>query len=176
MPRGGHREKSGRKSTWKSGCSFGETKLIRVPRAIADQLLEIAHNLDAGESLDLVTEKEVERLKLIVSQWRVSVDKYSVSNTRWSKARLLLDDFEVALGLKPAEKMVLIDIDQPISTPSRLRITALATYLGVPEATVRHRRDSCTPEAFIQWSRSKDPQGVGWRYDLNDRYCYPVLN
>lgn len=55
MPRGGYREKAGRPSTWKSGCKFSETKLIRVPVAIADQLLEIAHRLDASESLDLVT-------------------------------------------------------------------------------------------------------------------------
>lgn len=55
MPRGGYREKAGRPSTWKSGCKFSETKLIRVPTAIADQLLEIAHKLDSGESLDLVT-------------------------------------------------------------------------------------------------------------------------
>lgn len=47
MPRGGHREKSGRKSTWKSGCKFVDTKLIRVPASLAEQLLEIAHRLDA---------------------------------------------------------------------------------------------------------------------------------
>lgn len=57
MPRGGHRERAGRKSTWKSGCSFGETKLIRVPQRIAGELLVIAHKLDAGESLDLVTKQ-----------------------------------------------------------------------------------------------------------------------
>jgi hypothetical protein len=57
MSRGGHREKAGRPSTWKSGCKFSETKLIRVPAAIADQLLEIAHKLDAGETLDLVTKQ-----------------------------------------------------------------------------------------------------------------------
>lgn len=57
MPRGGHREKAGRPSTWKSGCKFSETKLIRVPAAIADQLLEIAHKLDSGETLDLVTKQ-----------------------------------------------------------------------------------------------------------------------
>jgi hypothetical protein len=57
MPRGGHREKAGRPSTWKSGCKFSETKLIRVPAAIADQLLEIAHKLDSDETLDLVTKQ-----------------------------------------------------------------------------------------------------------------------
>ncbi len=56
MTRGGHREKAGRKSTWVSGCKFEQTKLIRVPIAISDRLLEIAHKLDAGETIDLVTE------------------------------------------------------------------------------------------------------------------------
>ena len=57
MPRGGKRKGSGRKSTWKSGCKFEDTKLIRVPKAIAPQILEIAHKLDSGESLDLVTKQ-----------------------------------------------------------------------------------------------------------------------
>lgn len=53
MTRGGKRDRSGRKSTWASGCKFEDTKLIRVPAAIADQLLELAHKLDAGEILQL---------------------------------------------------------------------------------------------------------------------------
>jgi hypothetical protein len=55
MPRGGHRENAGRRSTWDSGRGFSETKLIRVPIEFADQLLDFAHRLDAGESIELVT-------------------------------------------------------------------------------------------------------------------------
>ena len=58
MPRGGYREKSGRKNTWASGCKFKDTKLIRVPRAIADQVLTYAHRLDE-KSLDSVTKSEM---------------------------------------------------------------------------------------------------------------------
>jgi hypothetical protein len=60
MARGGYREKAGRKSTWVSGCKFEQTKLIRVPIAISDRVLEIAHKLDNGESIDLVTESNNE--------------------------------------------------------------------------------------------------------------------
>jgi hypothetical protein len=70
MPRGGYREKAGRPSTWKSGCKFSETKLIRVPTAIADQLLEIAHRLDSGETLDLVTKQ----LSLLDRPTEINVD------------------------------------------------------------------------------------------------------
>jgi ribosomal protein S15P/S13E len=55
MPRGGRRENAGKKSTWESGRSFAETKVIRVPIEFADQLLELAHEIDAGGSIDLVT-------------------------------------------------------------------------------------------------------------------------
>jgi hypothetical protein len=55
MAHGGKRERSGCKSTWQSGCKSTETKLIRVPILIAEQVLEIAHRLDAGETIDFVT-------------------------------------------------------------------------------------------------------------------------
>lgn len=59
MPRGGKRDKAGRPSTWASGCKFEDTRVIRVPAAIADRTLEVAHKLDAGETLDLVTKFEI---------------------------------------------------------------------------------------------------------------------
>ncbi len=58
MPRGGRRENAGKKSTWDSGRSFADTKVIRVPTEFTDQLLELAHKLDAGEQIDLVTNSE----------------------------------------------------------------------------------------------------------------------
>ena len=60
MPRGGRREKAGRKSSWVSGCKFEDTKLIRVPATIAGELLEIAHKLDSGEIIDLETKSNNE--------------------------------------------------------------------------------------------------------------------
>lgn len=64
--RGGTREGAGRKSSWVSGCKQEETKLIRVPKKLVEQLNEIAHKLDAGEVIDLDTksiQEENERLK-----------------------------------------------------------------------------------------------------------------
>ncbi|HEY9873598.1 MAG TPA: hypothetical protein V6D12_09175 [Candidatus Obscuribacterales bacterium] len=67
--RGGAREKAGRKSSWVSGCRQEETKLIRVPEKLAEQLNKIAHRLDAGEIIDLDTksiQEENESLKQAV--------------------------------------------------------------------------------------------------------------
>lgn len=58
MPRGGRRENAGRKSNWESGRSFAETKVIRVPAEFAEQLLEMAHKLDAGVPTELVTNSD----------------------------------------------------------------------------------------------------------------------
>jgi hypothetical protein len=75
MARGGQRDGAGRKSTWSSGCKFEQTKLIRVPSSISDKILEIAHKLDSGETIDLETKsineietKSVEQLELITIQ------------------------------------------------------------------------------------------------------------
>lgn len=58
--KGGYREGAGRKSSWSSGCKFEDTKLIRVPTTIAEQVLEIAHKLDSEEQIDLVSKSKNE--------------------------------------------------------------------------------------------------------------------
>ena len=61
MPRGGRRKGAGRKTQWESGCSFSETVVIRVPKVLKNELLEIAHRLDAGEEVDLVSKSVKQR-------------------------------------------------------------------------------------------------------------------
>lgn len=56
MPRGGYRLGAGGKSSW----LHGKTKVIRVPEALAEKLLEIARALDTGVSLTEVTESKNE--------------------------------------------------------------------------------------------------------------------
>ncbi|AFY61845.1 hypothetical protein [Synechococcus sp. PCC 6312] len=46
--RGGQRKGAGRKSSWKNR----ETSIIRVPTIIAQQLLEIAHELDKNYPIE----------------------------------------------------------------------------------------------------------------------------
>ena len=61
MPRGGRRKGAGRKTAWESGCSFSETTVIRVPKVLKNEILELAHRLDAGEEVDLVSKSLRER-------------------------------------------------------------------------------------------------------------------
>jgi hypothetical protein len=52
--RGGQRDGAGRKSAWRNG----ETQTIRVPKVLADQILEIAKRLDSGEVIEFVSESK----------------------------------------------------------------------------------------------------------------------
>jgi TusA-related sulfurtransferase len=80
MPRGGRRENAGKKSRWDSGRTFAETKVIRVPIEFAEQLLDVARRLDAGESIEIVTNsgratEEIESLTNLVNSLQERVNQ-----------------------------------------------------------------------------------------------------
>jgi len=54
MPRGGNRDGAGRKAGWKNS----ETQVIRVPKNLAVQILDIARNLDAGFQVVFIPPEE----------------------------------------------------------------------------------------------------------------------
>lgn len=67
MPRGGyhpHAERWGRKSAWNNDSV---TKTIRVPEALAEQVLALAHKLDEGEVIDFGT-KASERVSALYTE------------------------------------------------------------------------------------------------------------
>jgi hypothetical protein len=103
--RGGIRQGAGRKTTWASGCKQEDTKPIRVPKVIANQILEIAHKLDAGQVIDLdiqskeetVTKSKLE-LKLsavekCLTKWRQLCS--SKSSTEMQKLEQMLVELEL---------------------------------------------------------------------------------
>ncbi len=150
MPRGGFREKAGRKSTWKSGCSFAQTKLIRVPAKIADQVLEFAHNLDSGSILDSETNSE------------------STS----------IPDLQVEIKEIPGQLFLFGTIPSPQpSQPDTKGLTgrALARRLGVSSGTLSYRRDHDTPSEFAQWTtKAKNSDGTAWEYNPNTKLYHPI--
>jgi FtsZ-binding cell division protein ZapB len=77
MPRGGYHpnaERWGRKSAW---LNASVTKTIRVPEALAEQVLNIAHRLDAGDIIDCETKASdgVTGLKAELEQLRFERDQ-----------------------------------------------------------------------------------------------------
>jgi predicted RNA-binding Zn-ribbon protein involved in translation (DUF1610 family) len=72
MVRGGKRDGSGRRSTWKH-C---KTRLIRVPEEFVDQVLDFARKLDNGESVTTELVKEVassSQLSLLSGEHSLSI-------------------------------------------------------------------------------------------------------
>ena len=61
MPKGGIRPRSSDGSVahlLQPKWNLGRTRTIRVPKVLADQLLEIAHHLDAGGTIDLTQDNK----------------------------------------------------------------------------------------------------------------------
>jgi len=111
MTRGGYREKAGRKSTWVSGCKFEETKLIRVPIAISDRVLEIAHKLDNDESTDLVTESNNEIVTESIG------DNYSQSELIEKGKQIVYDVTQVRIKDRASVRKyfsLLLDVDREL--------------------------------------------------------------
>jgi uncharacterized protein (DUF3084 family) len=72
MPRGGYHpnaERWGRKSAW---LNASDTKTIRVPEELAEQILDYAHKLDKGEVIDYETKvkRQTNQLKIELEQMR----------------------------------------------------------------------------------------------------------
>lgn len=55
MARGGYRKNAGRKKKW----NHGETRSIRVPIALADEILEVAHKIDEGIKIESETKSNI---------------------------------------------------------------------------------------------------------------------
>lgn len=90
MTRGGSREGAGNQHIWKSG----KTKVIRVPEALADKVLNYARKLDEDNgNLDLepVTQSKIE----IVSQKVVNLSGISIK-THNGKLVVNLEDLAKA--------------------------------------------------------------------------------
>lgn len=61
---GGAREGSGRRSGWASGAKKEDSKLIRVPSYIADEVLKAAHHIDAGGKINYDEDEKVDQIEI----------------------------------------------------------------------------------------------------------------
>lgn len=100
MPRGGKREGAGRKSEWR----HRKTTVIRVPEAIATELIGLARKLDQEGVSDFITKSKTpsddlvtESIRSVVCQWKERAGAASPKNTDWRRVRQLLGDLESAI-------------------------------------------------------------------------------
>ena len=117
MPRGGRRENAGKKSRWESGRTFAETKVIRVPTEFAEQLLDIARRLDAGESIESATNsieatngvenltEQIESLQERINHLELQLNR-SLLNEKRDRALAALNMGASAARYKDAKKVL----------------------------------------------------------------------
>ena len=108
---GGYREGSGQKPKW----NLGETKPIRLPVKLHQQITDIARLLDLGEytteellsceiygQLEIVTESKDESvtlsnaLKKLVNNWQEKAE--NTTSPRWSHAKKLLVELKALIA------------------------------------------------------------------------------
>lgn len=150
MSRGGHRENAGRKATWKNP----ETQVIRVPKVLVPQLIQIAKALDNGKVFDLVTKSENEP---------------SVASSTTSPGQLNL------LEYSQQSRNDFVSKSENTKVPGPLSARALSRRLGVDKSggTVKNKRNN--PD-FTKWTCQEDPDGFGWIYNEQDKLYHPVID
>ncbi|MDJ0799777.1 MAG: hypothetical protein QNJ51_23705 [Calothrix sp. MO_167.B12] len=91
MGRGGYRRNAGRKASWR----HGETKTIRVPIALREELLEIGKQLDQGEYICQATYSQ---LQAILNAWQSKCDAEPGESGEWQKVRQLIGEIQQLLS------------------------------------------------------------------------------
>ena len=101
---GGIRAGSGRKNSWASGTRKENCKLIRVPEYIAEEVLTIAHHIDAGEvvkyrQLEKVVESnstQLERVTQLIENYK---SKSHPTSEKWELVNKLITELEEELRI-----------------------------------------------------------------------------
>jgi hypothetical protein len=88
--RGGYRENAGRKSGW----NHKDTCTIRIPKAFASQLIEVARSLDKVDKLDTNTESKLRETDLVTQS------KLVETNDKYKKTRELEKEEAVDIDTK----------------------------------------------------------------------------
>jgi hypothetical protein len=91
MARGGFREGAGKKSEWKHSANASETKLIRVPIMLADEILALARKLDKGEiTQDDDSKEKIDKVYTVISEYQAA----SKNTRNWVECNKMLQELQ----------------------------------------------------------------------------------
>jgi hypothetical protein len=170
MSRGGAREGAGRKSTWPSGCKFAETKLIRVPERLAEQLLDIARLMDAGLNVeqDIFSCELPETGQVSVNPRSRKPEVDSPISKPHQRVVVTTPLFEIVT--EPNDRVQSLVLE-PLTSSQLLKRFGLKS-----RGTLNDKKKRCYPDnpaEFHRWSGQKDPDGVSWDYHESDNMFHP---
>jgi hypothetical protein len=117
---------------------------------ILSEFLKVSHEVSHISSLDI----EALRSELL-----------NELDNRFSelKSELLSELSELVDGSKAVD----VDVAAAMASEYRLTNAQLAERFGCQGSLVRKQKNQYkdTPEKFIAWSKSRDPEGRGWQFD-----------
>lgn len=50
----------------------------------------------------------------------------------------------------------------------------LAPRLGLTPSALTTEKEKLSPKEFISWTRNRDPRGLGWEWNANDKLYHPI--
>lgn len=165
MPRGGKREKAGRKSTWTSGRKIEDTTVIRVPKEYAAQLLEIAHKLDAGIVLEFKTESKNLELGSVTKSEEEFLDLVT-------EPKVLVENTS-----DEARQLEFLQVEKQSTKRKELEPhtgVQLAKRLNTSSSSITQYRDGKLHQSLRDWSRKRDPDGIAWEYSQTAKKYIPI--
>ena len=154
MPRGGRRKGAGRKTQWESGCSFAETTVVRVPKVLKNEILEIAHRLDAGEEIDLVSKSIKERNNYLEGK---------VLKLENELKKLLNQNLEKVTKSKKKNKIVQLNLvtESKLINPVPGQLLSIKR-LGLSKNAASESKKRYSVDKFAEWSQKQDPDHIPW--------------
>lgn len=156
---------------WEATAKDAEKKLLRVEQKLAESLKPVnkltpskapkAKRLSSANAAALISVREN-------ALHAASVDpKLSVA------ASDLVDSIDKAIS-KPVNNLnkPVNNLGKSVNNLQPLKATQLGKRLGYKDHSFvgRHKLKAY----FTDWSRGKDPDGIGWRYDVESKLFYPV--
>jgi hypothetical protein len=145
--------------TFKQERGVGDSQALIL---ILTEFLEVAHQVTHDSSLNIEALKG-ELLSELLSELN---NKFSEL-----KGELLSNSPKAEV-----DSDSLFDLLVSRELTERLTIAQLSERFGCDSALTRKQKSKYRdePEKFIAWSKSRDPEGRGWRFDETDKLFTPV--
>lgn len=125
------------------------------------------------------------RIELKNEVWLQLKKEFAIWNETLAKAASSIVDFNTRLEaleatVKPIEGLAELSRELPISEPfdkspselpKSLNGSELGRRLGVAKSVISRRK---AQPNFYNWTKSKDPEAIAWRYDRKSLQFFPV--
>jgi hypothetical protein len=147
----------------------------KSPGAILNKLLERVDRLEKligdQELKQPQTETQIETIPGQMNLLEVVESELSEN----LKSSLLESSSPVSAEKELKLKADSSSLGEPLRELKPMTGIALSKRFGLSKDSVAGSKKSRTKEQFLQWLREKDPDGIAWQYNLEDKLYHPLI-